>query len=179
MLVGGDRVAEDGEDARAGEVDERPRGGAEVVEEARLADVGRAVVPREGVAGGDLERAPVGVALEDVGVALLVLVAAHRLAQRLRDGGGRRPDVAQEHRRTVAPDPERLGLEVDVHRAGERVGDDERRRREVVGAHDGLTRPSKLRLPDRTEHTTRLPSLTAAAIASSTGPELPMQVVQP
>jgi hypothetical protein len=40
-------------------------------------------------------------------------------------------------------------------------------------------RASKLRLPDSTEHTTRSPSATAAEIGSGSGPEFPMQVVQP
>ena len=43
----------------------------------------------------------------------------------------------------------------------------------------GLIRPSKFRLPDSTETTARSPSLTAAEISSASGPELPMQVVQP
>ena len=41
------------------------------------------------------------------------------------------------------------------------------------------TRPSKLRLPDRTEATESLLSLTAFEIGALSGPELPMQVVQP
>ena len=40
-------------------------------------------------------------------------------------------------------------------------------------------RPSKFRLPDRTDTPTRSVSSTAAAIGSASGPELPMQVVQP
>jgi hypothetical protein len=40
-------------------------------------------------------------------------------------------------------------------------------------------RPSKLRLPDRTAVTARSFSLIAAEISGSSGPELPMQVVQP
>ena len=39
--------------------------------------------------------------------------------------------------------------------------------------------PSKLRLPERTEAATRFFSLIALEIGSSSGPELPMQVVQP
>ena len=35
----------------------------------------------------------------------------------------------------VAVDAERLGREVDRHPAGERVGDDQRRRRQIVRAH--------------------------------------------
>jgi hypothetical protein len=43
----------------------------------------------------------------------------------------------------------------------------------------GFTRPSKLRLPESTETATRSPSCTALEIGSDSGPELPMQVVQP
>src|ERR1700733_12624997 len=40
-------------------------------------------------------------------------------------------------------------------------------------------RPSKLRLPDRTETTARSLSCTAAEISGGSGPLLPMHVVQP
>jgi hypothetical protein len=43
----------------------------------------------------------------------------------------------------------------------------------------GLIRPSKLRLPDSTETTARSLSLTAWLTSGISGPELPMQVVQP
>ncbi len=43
----------------------------------------------------------------------------------------------------------------------------------------GWMRPSKLRLPDRIEHTVRSWPVTAALTAVMSGPELPMQVVQP
>ena len=43
----------------------------------------------------------------------------------------------------------------------------------------GLTRPSKLRLPESTAATTRPSSSMALVTGSSSGPELPMQVVQP
>jgi hypothetical protein len=40
-------------------------------------------------------------------------------------------------------------------------------------------RPSKLRFPESTDTTTRLPSLIAFETGSGSGPLLPMQVVQP
>ncbi len=40
-------------------------------------------------------------------------------------------------------------------------------------------RPSKLRLPESTETTARSSSPTTFEISSGSGPELPMQVVQP
>ena len=42
------------------------------------------------------------------------------------------PDVLQVHVVAVRVGAERLGLEVEVHRAGERVGDDQRRGGQVV-----------------------------------------------
>ena len=43
----------------------------------------------------------------------------------------------------------------------------------------GWMRPSKLRFPDSTAHTARSPLSTASATPGRSGPELPMQVVQP
>ena len=43
----------------------------------------------------------------------------------------------------------------------------------------GCTRPSKLRLPERTEHATTPPSAIPSLTAAGSGPELPMQVVHP
>jgi hypothetical protein len=40
-------------------------------------------------------------------------------------------------------------------------------------------RASKLRLPESTAHVTSSPLVIAAEISSASGPELPMQVVQP
>jgi hypothetical protein len=42
-----------------------------------------------------------------------------------------------------------------------------------------LIRPSKLRFPDSTETTAMSLSFTASLIAGGSGPEFPMQVVQP
>ena len=101
---------------------------------------------------------------------------AHRGFDFLRRG----PDVAKVDGLAGFVVAERLVDDVDVHAAGERVGDDERRRSEIIGAaQSGLMRPSKLRLPLRTETATRLLSLMALPIGSGSGPLLPMQVVQP
>jgi hypothetical protein len=43
----------------------------------------------------------------------------------------------------------------------------------------GWMRPSKLRLPDSTEHTERSASVIASEISGASGPEFPMHVVQP
>ncbi len=47
------------------------------------------------------------------------------------------PDVLEEHVVALGVGAERLGLEVEVHRPGQRVGDDQRRAGEVVHLHVG------------------------------------------
>ena len=70
-------------------------------------------------------------------------------------------------------------MQVDVHRAGQGVGDDQRGRGQVLARTSELIRPSKLRLPLRTATATRSSSWIALEISAGSGPELPMQVVQP
>ena len=55
-----------------------------------------------------------------------------------RISSGRRPQVGEEDRLAVVVDAERLLREVDVDAAGERERDDQRRRREVARAREGM-----------------------------------------
>jgi hypothetical protein len=151
-VVRGDRVAEQRQHPRALDVAQR-LGLAREVLEVRAAGARRSiVVPREAVARRHLEPLPALVALEHLAVGAREHLPADRVLDRLRDLLRGRPDVGQEDLLAVVGDPERLVEQVDVHRPRERVGDDERRRREVVHLHVGLMRPSKLRLPESTEH---------------------------
>jgi hypothetical protein len=86
----------------------------------------------------DVERAPGLVAREDIAVGRCEVLRPHGARDRLADLLCGRPDVAQEDVVTVHVGADRLGLEVDVHPAGQRVGDDKRRRREVVRLHLGM-----------------------------------------
>ena len=87
---------------------------------------------------GHLERVPALVARVHVGVAAREHLGLHRVLDRVVDLALRRPDVAQVDRLAVGALAERLGGEVDVHAAGERVGDHQRRRGEVVHLHLGV-----------------------------------------
>ena len=49
-----------------------------------------------------------------------------------------RPDVLQKDLLALLVDAERLLDDIDIHRAGERIGDHERRRSEIIGAHVGV-----------------------------------------
>jgi hypothetical protein len=60
------------------------------------------------------------------------------------------PDVGEVHVAAVRSDADRLAHEVDVHATRERVGDDERRRGEVVRLHLGMD--PRLEVPVAGEH---------------------------
>ena len=131
-VVGRDGVPEHDEAARAGEV-LRGRGRLrDVREEGRLAHVSRGVLPDVRPALRDPEGLPALVAVEDLAVRLLEVRGLHGRRDRLAHLLRRRPDVLEEDGRAAPVRPERLGREVLVHLARERVRDDERRRGEVV-----------------------------------------------
>ena len=134
-VVGRDRVAQLEQDAGALDVLDRRGLVGHAVEVGRTADVGRLRVPLEGVALGRRQRLPALVAGEDV----LVGLAEHLGGDRLRDGlldlGRARPDVLEEDVVAVLVLAQRVVEQVDVHGAGQRVGDDQRRGREVVHLH--------------------------------------------
>ena len=137
-VVGGDAVAERDEAARALDVLQRLRLRRHALEERRPLDVGRALVPGVQVALGNGQRLPALVAGEDVGVLLVEHAAVERGGDGLLDLRARGPEVAQEDVGALAVLAERLGVEVDVDPAGERVGHDERRRGQVVRPHLGM-----------------------------------------
>ena len=90
------------------------------------------LVPCEQLAFGHVEALPAVVAVEHGGVVLEEHLAADGTVNHGRDLLVGRPDVLQIHVIAVCVGTERLGLEVEVHRAGERVGDDQRRGGQVV-----------------------------------------------
>ena len=180
-VVGRDHVAEQREDARPREVGDDPGLPRHALEVGRVLDVGRGRRPVVGLAVGGLDRAPVLVALEDVGVLRLEGPARHRRLDELGDLLVRRPDVLQEDGIAVPVRAERLAGQVDVDVAGERIGDDERRAGEIVRPHVRVDRgPRSCGCPTAPRSATRSLSAIALEIAGrGSGPELPMQVVQP
>src|SRR5690606_18857628 len=95
-VVGGDRVAEDAQDARLDDVGDGRRLHRQTLEIRRVLHIGRVVVPLIGLAAGDLDRLPVLVALEDVLVALGEHGGGDRLLLDRGDLFRGRPDVLQE-----------------------------------------------------------------------------------
>ena len=137
-VVGGDLVAEQREDARVDHVLDRIGGHGHALEIGRVLHVGGVDAPLEGLARWRLDLAPVGVALEDVGVAFLEDLLGDELLDVRLDFLRRRPDVAQIDGLAVLALAQRLLRQVHVDVAGERVGDNERRRGEIVRLHIGV-----------------------------------------
>ncbi len=134
-VVGGDLVAEDRQDARIDDIGDRLRLLLHALEVRRVLHVGRAHVPAIGLARRGLDLAPVGVALEHIGVLLLEDRRGHELLDEGIDLLGGRPDVLEEDRLAVLAGAERFLGQVLGHGAGERVGHHQRRRRQIVGLH--------------------------------------------
>ena len=138
-VVGGDRVAEERQDAGAAHVLKRGRLAAHALEEGGIANVGGVRIPVvETSLFGQRQGFPVFVAVEDVGIALAVHRRLERRGDRVPDLFRRGPEVGEEDRPAVGALAQRLVVEVDVDASGEREGHDEHRRGQVVRPHEGV-----------------------------------------
>ena len=139
-VVGGDAVAEHRQHAGAGDRLNRSRLAAScrrgtAAPGCRCSSSSHSIQ----VAFGDLDLVPRVVGGEDVGIAATRTSAAARdLASVWRDFLVRRPDVLEEDVFAVRARAERLVGQVDVGRAGEGIGDDQRRAGEIVGFHERI-----------------------------------------
>ncbi len=103
-----------------------------------------------------------------------------RTGDRVGDLFLRGPDVLEEYVVAIRILPQRIFAEIDVGRAGDGVGDDQRRAGEVVRFYLGADAAFEVAVAR--QHRGRdqvVRSLIAFEISGSSGPLLPMQVVQP
>ena len=110
-------------------------------EERRLLDVGAGGVPVVELAGAGGHGVPARIRLPHAVVAGLELARLHRFrhgAAHLLRGG---PDVAEVHRPAVGAGADRIGVEVDVGRARQGVGHDQRGTGKPVGLHQRIDAP--------------------------------------
>ena len=134
-MIGRHRVAEQREHARIANVGDRARLHRHADEVRRILHVGRLVVPRVDLAARQADRIPVLIAGEHARVALAEHRGVDRLGDELLNLGRRRPDVLEVNRLAIAAGAQRLGRQIEIQRAGERIGNDERRRGEEVHLH--------------------------------------------
>src|ERR671916_2055680 len=192
-VVGGDRVPDLDEHAGPLYVPQGLRFGREVLEEGRLLDVGGVGVPLVEVAGGHVHLVPLLVAGVDVGVLALVDLRVQGALYLLGYLGLRGPDVLEVDGVASLVLSERVVDQVQVHGPCQGVGDDERRRGEVIGPHVGVDAPLEVAvaredggdhevvLVDRLAYglgqRSRVADARRAAVADNVEPEL-LQVVQ-
>ncbi len=108
------------------------------IEVGRVLDVGRIGIPCIQIAVRRGDGVPAGIALEHVGVVLGEHFRADGAGDEVADLAVARPDVPEVDRLAVAARAQRFGGQVDVGGAGDRVGDHERRRGQVVHLHFGV-----------------------------------------
>ncbi len=134
-VVGGHRVAEQGQHPGVDDVRARRRLRRHPLEIRRMADVGRVRCPAEGLGHRAAVTGRQGLP-PFVTAEIAVVLGEHLRADRVAHHGGHlglaRPDVTQIDRAARGVGAQRVVEQVDVHRAGKGVGDDERRGRQVV-----------------------------------------------
>ncbi|MBG9885618.1 hypothetical protein ABE10_03255, partial [Bacillus toyonensis] len=136
-VVGRDRVTQRGQHSGTGDVADRRRCETHAVEVGGLPHVGRVRVPLEDGAGRCWQVLPPLVSVEDRRILLDELVARDRGVDDLLHLGRVRPDVLEEDVLSGRVLAQRVVLEVEVHRAGQRVCHHQRRAGEVVHLHVG------------------------------------------
>ena len=136
-MVGGHRIAQQREDAGAGNVLDHGGRPADVIEERWMLDVGRIRLPDVSRGLRHFDGLPLLVAGEHFGV----LLVEHRGVDLLHGFGdflAARPDIAQVHQVAVLVFAQRLGAEVDAHGARQCIGDHQRRGGQPVGFHQRM-----------------------------------------
>ena len=137
-VVGGDRVEEEAQNARALDILHCRWRHRQPVKIWWVRHIGAVAVPGIVHALGDLDLAPLGIALEHVLVALGESLAGDVLGDEIADLPGGRPDILQVDRPALFVVADGIGRKVDVERTGQRIGDNQRRRGQIIGAHIGV-----------------------------------------
>ena len=143
-MIGGDAVTPNGEHASIVNIRERRRRLRHVFKIRRQLDVGRLWIPLVKIPFGNFHRLPVRVALKNFAVLLEVHGGSNRSAHRRFDFLRRGPDIAQKNGFAVRSLSKRFGSQVEIHTAGKRVSHHQRRRRQIVGAHQRMNATLKI-----------------------------------
>ena len=131
-MVGGHRIAKQRKDSGALDIADRLRFSRHSIEIRWLTDIGGLGVPGEGVARRRGKVPPALVAGEHVRVAADEHLPVDRGGDGVVDLLLRRPDVLQEHVVASGVGAQWIGLEIEVHGAGNAVGDHQWRGGQIV-----------------------------------------------
>ena len=133
-MVGGDAVAKQTQDAGVQNVFHTLWRHGHAVKVRRVGDIGRLGGPIIGLAARDLDRLPIHIALEHIGIATGKHLCRHIFAHDGRNFRRGWPHVFQIDRLAIRAGAQRLLVEVNLHRACERISDNQWRRGQIIGA---------------------------------------------
>ena len=131
-MVGCDHIAQNGKNLGTGKVGDFTRVLGHTLEIRWVLDVGRCRRPVVCFGIGCLNSLPLFVAFEDVSILFQERFAGHSFLNQCVDLSRCWPDVFQEDVVAVLVLTKCFGGQIDIHCPSQRVGDDERGRREVV-----------------------------------------------
>ncbi len=133
-VIGGDAVAKHRQRAGADDIGHRGRCHGHAIEIGRVLHIGGRCVPAVGGAAFNLDRLPAFIAFEHIGIARGKHFRGDIGHDHAGDFGVGGPDILEIHR-AVGALADRLNGQIAAHGAGQRIGDDQRRRGEVIGLH--------------------------------------------
>ena len=136
-MVSGDRIAEHRQNARALNILHRLRLSFHLLEEGRRPDIGGVKLPAVSIGGFHFNRFPFIGAFKHFRILFTEHVGGH-LLHRAGDFLPARPDIFQVDRIAFAIVAQRIGGEVDIHITRQRIGYDQRRRRQPVRFHQRM-----------------------------------------
>ena len=178
-VIGGHAVGHHHQHPRGLDRFHRNRVGRHLSEERRLLDIGAGFVEAEQLAAMHGDLVPLLVLGAHVFVLLAELVGVHAAGDGGADFGLGGPNLFEHHRLAVGAGAERLFRQVDVHRAGQGVGHHQRRAGQVVGFDVRADAAFEVAVAAEHRRHHQVLRSTSAAMASGSGPLLPMQVMQP
>ena len=143
-MIGGHRVAEQGEHAGLADGLDRPGLRRQADEEGRLLDVGRVGLPFIDRPALDRNLIPLRAEGVDIGVHCAVIFRIVGKTQGRLQFLRRGPDIRQIDRLAVLADAQRFCRQVEVHRAGQGVGDHQGGRGEIIGLDQGVDAPLEI-----------------------------------
>ena len=140
-VIGGHRIPQHRKHAQAREILHRSRGVHHIVKIRRLADVRGFFGPLVQITRRNLHRVPAIVALEHFRVLFLEHFGAHRTLHHGLHFFGRWPDVFEVYAAAARVRANGLAHQIDVHAARQRVRHHQRRRSQIVRAHQRIDAP--------------------------------------
>ena len=143
-VVGGYGISQKGQDAGFLDVCQRLGPGRQTDEKGRLLDVGGIFLPLVKLPGRHVELVPLLVSAKDVGIVGGEGIGVNAALHQPRDFPIIRPDVFQVYRLPVRVGAYRVAAQVDVYVAGQRVGDHQGRRGEIVGPDMAVDAPLEI-----------------------------------